>query len=917
MKKIFINIILSLLLIVVLFSGFIYFSYIKVLPIIISDDKVINKAEYLIKKYINLDVDITNPKIITSDYPKVRFSMDNLTVKKDNNILADIKKIDILISLMKLFNKTVIVENLGADDIFIDVDKIIELFPKNDKKDETFKSDWNIDLFDSVLYINKINLLYHPVNDTLLNINASDINIDNRQKIKRFVHANFIADIQKNTKNINVKFKDDNKIYIQNKQLIIDNCPLFINKSKIFFKLVIDKKDYDLSVFAEKFSINDVVDLLNTNIVENNINESLSMLSNLNGNFDFDIKMNQSGISGFININKISAKLKALNNLPFIINSGEVAISGDNIILKDFKGYYDNKKNNTVTMEGFVSDYLNTMKTNVIIRPLLTNDLVSKYISKVSGVDLKLTAPSQSKIIVDFLGNKFDIKMMGKISKGDDILVEGASLSPVNYDRALTMDMHLSGNILNIEKIKYFISKELNKQTKDAKPIIALSGNVNITNGKILDLGFEILRPLPSEFLNVLISQRMFRRGKFWGNMHYYNTGMYPVLKGDLEAEKVIIPSMSVFLKKGVIKADSNYINTFAQGKFRRCNWEFNGSILNKVLFPIVIKNTSFVVDNIDIDRLMHALNNPVKKSDFDNEDIENNSDNSIPFDVTNLIVENAEVKILKGNYNDINFNNVTAEMSLNKDGIFNLQSNLFEIAEGYTNAKVNCDLKRHKYNMRLGIKEVNSDIMIGSILNLRREIEGKASGLIELNTDESLKLNGRIKFLVTKGKIQKIGLVQYILNFASVFRNPVTMISPSILSDIINIPEGNFDKITGDLFLKNNIIEMMQIKSYSPSLSAYIVGRYDLENSDAILRIYTKFTNKHKGFGGFLRNLSLNSLANRIPLKSRNDANYYSSELEQLPDIDADEKDCQIFVTKVDGDVEHNNFLSSLKKIK
>ena len=62
---------------------------------------------------------------------------------------------------------------------------------------------------------------------------------------------------------------------------------------------------------------------------------------------------------------------------------------------------------------------------------------------------------------------------------------------------------------------------------------------------------------------------------------------------------------------------------------------------------------------------------------------------------------------------------------------------------------------------------------------------------------------------------------------------------------------------------------------------------------------------------------LSLNSLANRIPLNSRNDSNYYASELSQLPPIDAEEKDCQIFLTKVDGDVQTNNFISSLKKIK
>ena len=86
---------------------------------------------------------------------------------------------------------------------------------------------------------------------------------------------------------------------------------------------------------------------------------------------------------------------------------------------------------------------------------------------------------------------------------------------------------------------------------------------------------------------------------------------------------------------------------------------------------------------------------------------------------------------------------------------------------------------------------------------------------------------------------------------------------------------------------------------------------------NDATLRIYTKMSNKGEGFAGFLRNISLNSIANRISASGRNDSNYYAAELSQLPPINADEKDCQVFLTTVDGDVINFNFLSSLKRIK
>ena len=207
--------------------------------------------------------------------------------------------------------------------------------------------------------------------------------------------------------------------------------------------------------------------------------------------------------------------------------------------------------------------------------------------------------------------------------------------------------------------------------------------------------------------------------------------------------------------------------------------------------------------------------------------------------------------------------------------------------------------------------------MMATTLLNLPREISGKASGIIDLHTDSSLMMNGKIKFIVKDGTIQKIGLVEYAMTFASVFRNPLAMLSPSLIFDLTNIPDGKFDKITGDISIKNNNVEWMKIKSYASQLSAYIVGTYNITTADASMRIYTKFSNKNKGFTGFLRKISLNSLASRLPFSSKRADNYYASELDEIPPIDADENDCQIFITRVEGDVAQNNFLSSLRKIK
>ena len=119
------------------------------------------------------------------------------------------------------------------------------------------------------------------------------------------------------------------------------------------------------------------------------------------------------------------------------------------------------------------------------------------------------------------------------------------------------------------------------------------------------------------------------------------------------------------------------------------------------------------------------------------------------------------------------------------------------------------------------------------------------------------------------------------------------------------------------NLYIKDNIIRRINIKSTADELATFITGRYDLANNDASLRIYTKFTDKGKGIASILRHLSLNTLASKISISSRNISNYYASELEEIPKLNNHEEDAQVFLTKIDGDVINFNFLSSLKRIK
>lgn len=902
--------------------------YLKVLPYAVSHPTFISFAEKMVNKYAELDVSIIHPELKTSLSPVIEFKVEELSVSKKGASLLSVNNFDTIISFKEIFDKNIIIQKLGADYIFADINKLMAL--SQTKKEGQKKSEWEYDFFDSLLYVKKSMFMYKVEPETYVTLKADDLRIDNTQKVLRYVHFNLTSDIRKDGKDLHFNFADRNAVFIKNKAIWVQNCYLIFNNSKIFFNAWADKKkNYKIEVFSNKIDVADVLTLIDSGIVENNLDEPLSYFKDLKGSFNFNVKLSNNDLKGIVNLNKISCKIVPLSNIPLLLQKGKIAMTPRDITLSGFNGYYNNKQANKVEMHGTVKDYLKSIDTDIVARAVVTNDFMLNYLSKMIGTRVELVGGStKTKIDLKSKNNKIDILWLFGVKKGQDILVDGASLTPVDYIRGVKGDLHFENNLLNIKSIDYYIvpNSFTKEQAQKVKPVVKLAGNIDFSKPEpfVKNLGFEIPRPLPSEFLNVLIGDKMFKKGKIAGKMEMINGANFPYLNGNLSMDEVFIPSQRVFVKHGEMTTTDGMLNLVAQGGYRRSKFDFTGNLLNQIKFPIVVKHTNLTIDSVDVEKFIASANNQsseaITSEKFDvkpSGEAKDNDDNTPTFDIGNFIVEDCVLHIKEGKYKDINFDDVKATLTLDKNSVLNMYSNRFAIAEGHSSAKVNCDLKKHKYNLKLGILDVNSDIIATTLLTLPREISGKASGLIELNTDDKMKLNGSVKFMIKDGTIQKVGLVEYILKFAALFRNPLVMISPSTFSDLVNIPEGNFDKIIGTLSIRDNVVERMMIKSSAPQLSSFIVGRYDIEKSDATLRIYTKFSNRNKGFAGFLRNISLNSLANRIPLSSRNDRNYYSAEISQLPPIDADEKDCQIFLTKVDGDVEHNNFISSLKKIK
>ena len=884
---------------------------------------IVNNSSSLIEKQasnaLNSDVKIKGMKLKTG--LEIAFTVEKFTIDKDGKNYLTLSDIDTLFSIRELYKKRIVVKKILTKDIFVDAYNLSLILPKQEKKKEKKESPIFFDFYNTLLGVKNVTLIYHsPDFDVDLKIKHA---IFDRRNERKYLHLDFDLGIKKDGHKIDISANDQNRIYMENHVAYIKDFPIEIEKSKIIINAYMTNKGKgELNISAKNFSAKDIADIVNSNLIVANGSQMLEPIKDINGSVDFSVKYADKKLSGDIKINEVNLKVKPILDLPVKITKGEVKIGEKDIDFVGFEGYYNNKKTNTLSMKGYTKDYQKTCETKLDSDIFITNDLFKNYLSKMLGSPVQIVGDSMSKLIIKSKnGASVDVLWFFLLKENHGFKFGEQSMVLSDFKTFFKVDLSVVKNILKINTINYHITKELKR---GMTPLVQIDGNLDMAdNMKILDLNINMPKELPSEFLNFISCQNIFKKGNVSGKMSINNHGKFPTMTGEFALNKVFVPAQRLYIRKAKLKAEGNKIGLVSEGRFRREQYKFDGYVVNELRLPIIVKDVNLTVDNIDVAKILEqgqGENNTENAAQaFVSTGVEGEEESEImpPFQKGLIIIEKCSLNLLKGVYKEINFANIHADMTLDKDGVLNLKSNRFDIADGISTLRVNADLVNRIYHLRLGVKDVDSNLMATAILGLPRQISGKAKGLIDISADKSLKLNGDIKFEIKDGTIEQVGYVEYILKVASLFRNPLAMVSPSTVMDLVNIPEGRFDIIKGEMKLEDNVIKRMKITSSAAELASLIYGRYDLTTNDATLRIYTKFSGKGKGFAGVLRNISLNSIATKLSISARNERNYYANELSQIPTLEAGEDGAQVFLTKVDGDVLNYNFLSSLKRIK
>ena len=247
-----------------------------------------------------------------------------------------------------------------------------------------------------------------------------------------------------------------------------------------------------------------------------------------------------------------------------------------------------------------------------------------------------------------------------------------------------------------------------------------------------------------------------------------------------------------------------------------------------------------------------------------------------------------------------------------------------FKLADGDVNGNASYNLLNNRLNIISHINNSNAQTLSEALFDLKGQFYGIINGDMDLSctgktqTECTKTLSGNGKFVIADGRMPKLGSLEYLLKAGNLVSSGITGISINGIIDLITpLKTGNFKSITGHYDVQDGIVKNLEVFSKGKDLNLYLTGSYNIENYIANMEVYGTLSSNVTSVFSKIKNLSLNTLLNTIPLLNKSEL---SEEMaEKIKKIPTDEHSnvARIFAVDINGDINGINYVKSFKWVK
>lgn len=758
------------------------------------------------------------------------------------------------------------------------------------------------------------------------------------------INTSFIAKYNGSIENIEYnKLNLKGKIY-SNKgaksNLIVDNSSFELVNS--YFKLPMLKGTFKNSPFNITAFVNDAFSqdrIVNGNCKINSldlnlINDSavqillppetakeLKNIDFLKGKVNLSARIRNNSLNAYTVLDDISLVYKP-KHMKITINSGNMFLKNDLLNLNKINAqlgkmplFIDGKIAN-VQKNPDLNLYINAKPNQEFFDQFFNNNAL--YPIKLKGDAILSTKASGT---LDNLNTKSELKLQ----ENSSLYYMGASIGDIENPVRITVDNTYTPDRIRINNLQYdkIILSQNNKPF--VTPQLNASGTMQLLSDN--NVGFNNFKiktqsPTDAKIFNIIFRKPFMKQGVFTSDLVLNGTSISPRIKGKLDITSIDIPFFDSTIRDVNLDFKNDKIVITSRGTVLTNDVHLDAVMKNKLTPPYIIEDINVKLADLNINKITDTLR------DIEAEATRNpslSSTNIQPFDISQLIIQKADIQAEKIKVRNINADDFTANLNLNKDGIVDVNKFKFNIAEGSVVGNFKHNIKNHKTNLDINLDKANALIMSEALFDLKGQVYGSVNGNFNLsctgdNQENCFKtLAGEGSFKIADGRMPKLGSLEYLLKAGNLLRGGFTGLSINSIIDLITpLKTGNFESISGNIHISEGIADKINIYSSGNDLNMYMTGTYNLVTSIADMEIYGSLSKNITTVFGKIKNASLNTLFNTIPgINDSTETLLLQTEIGKIPNIKNATDIYRIFMVDVDGDINGVDYVRSFKWVK
>lgn len=649
--------------------------------------------------------------------------------------------------------------------------------------------------------------------------------------------------------------------------------------------------------------------------------DKLKDFGRFNGKTNIAARINDNKLRIFSQLNDVSC-VYLPKRLKISILNGYYLLNDDTLNLNKINAFIGRMP---VFINGKISNIYKNPDADLYINAKPTQEFFDQFFNTKAVYPIKLKGDVNCTADVQGTQNRLSTKIDLKLDENSSLYYMGATIGDLISPVQIYADTILTPNSIRINNFKYdkIITSLNGKQNPNTQ--LTASGYIEQTGEnqfKFKNLRFTTHNPTDAKIFNIIFKKPLMKQGVFTSDLTINGSTSNPKILGQLDVTSIDMPFFDVTIKDIHTNFKRDIVTLNSRGSVLNNNITLNAILKNSFANSIVFKDIKLHFINLNLNKITGTL------QEYDTDIYKQQIATPMqiqPINPSQIRIEKSEITADNILLKSLSATDFKANLKMGNDSTLDMTNYEFDLAQGTVNGSLKYNINTGAVTVTSNIEDANAQIITESLFGLKGQLYGTTSGNLTLSCNGKSQplclstLSGSGNFKVANGRMPKLGSLEYLLKAANLAKSGITGLSINSIIDIITpLKTGEFESISGSYKVKDGIAHDIEVYSNGKDLNLYLSGAYNVTNSIADMKVYGTLSNNITNVLGRLKNASLNTLLNLIPLLNKNELSpELEAELRKIPNYEINNNIFRIFAVDIDGDINGINYVKSFKWVK